>query len=109
MEWEDPISNDTMKINSTTQDLDLSNSEDLTPMSHLSIRPESLNYFELTENKENSKTFANKEVVEREPLTSENSMPKTSNENKKDEKTVSNQQTKEILKMILEMNDVLFL
>jgi len=72
-------------------DLDFSHSDDLAPLSHVPIKPQRLDGPEFTD-KENQGNIINQQAV-----------PEQQQKSKKDEKT--NQQTKEILKMIVDMND----
>ena len=77
-------------------DMDFPHHEDLAPLSHVPIKPQRLDGPEFVD-KENQGNILNQQHV----------IPEQKKiENKKEEKTASNQQTKEILKMIVDMNDV---
>jgi hypothetical protein len=75
--------------------------EDITPMSSLPVKPMALNEYDLPKNKENVNRYANQEMNAGRQL-SDNYFGKQAVENK----PAKPDQTKEILKMILEMNNV---
>jgi len=89
-------------------DLEIPVIEDFTPKSKFPIEPETMSHYTFPENKENKPIYANQEPLEPKRSISENFVQTEFEVKKKEdkEKSTNNQQTKEILKMILEMNDV---